>query len=135
MYGLKCFTADAMDNASISQGSHVVCHPRNFALKNPASFNLPARITYKVAPNPYCLVEPSVTSHSLSEGRGNMIALFVCRLSCACLKAFRNESVQTMCSEDWRPPVALSKDASKAEQPGINRAWPSQSWELHSWLG
>ena len=100
MYALKCFTAAAMDSASISQGSQSICLPRNLALKNPASFSVSLRITYNVAPTPHYLTEPSVTNHSSSVDRGSVIVVLVCSLSFARLKASCNESFHSMCSLD-----------------------------------
>ena len=51
-----------------------------------------------------------------------MMVFLECSLSFARLKASRNESVHSMCSFDWRPPVTLSNGASNAEYPGITRA-------------
>lgn len=75
MNGLKCLTAAAIDNASISQGSHVTWCFLNLALKNQANNNLLLRETYNVAPSPRFETEPSVTIHNWSSGRGKVIVL------------------------------------------------------------
>ena len=63
----------AIERASTSQGSHVVCDPLGFALKKPARSKLPLHVTYKVAPIPGSLTAPSVTIHNWSPGLGKVI--------------------------------------------------------------
>ena len=69
MKGLKCLVAAAMESASISHGSHVLCVPRSLALKNPDRSSLLFLVTYRVAPRPGFLTAPSVTIQSWSSGR------------------------------------------------------------------
>ena len=70
MKGLKCFTAAAIDSASTSQGNHVTWCLRSLELKKPARRRRSWWVTYKVAPRPRRVTEPSVTIQSWSESRG-----------------------------------------------------------------
>ena len=71
--GLKCLVAAAMESASISHGSHVLCAPQSLALKNPDKRSLLFLVTYRVAPRPGFLRAPSVTIQNWSSGRGSVI--------------------------------------------------------------
>ena len=66
LLGLKCLTAAAIDSASISHGNDVICWPRDFALKNPASFSVPFCVAYIVARMQRCFTDLSVTVQSSS---------------------------------------------------------------------
>ena len=61
MKGLKCFMAAVMDSASNSHGNHATWCLRSLELKKPARRRRSWQVTYKVAPRPRRVTEPSVT--------------------------------------------------------------------------
>ena len=113
--GLKCLTAVAMPSASMSQGSHVTWCFFSLALKNPARRVCPFRETYSVDPMPRLVTEPSVTIHSWSLGRGNVIDRLVESERWATWNASRMSSVHISVSRDFKPAMYDSMGASTLE--------------------
>ena len=106
MKGLKCFTAAAINSASTSHGYMVTWCLRSLELKKPARRRRSWRVTYKVAPRPRWVTEPSVTIQSWSEARGRTIDWCVWRASCAVVNFSRRLSSHWTWSWDCR----LTKD-------------------------
>ena len=111
-----------MDNASISQGSHVTSRPRGLALKNPASCSLSLRVTYRVAPIPGVLTARSVMMHNSSSGRGREVGRLPQRADWAQWKDVSRSSDYSIPLWDWRPATTVSSGDNKAEYWGITRA-------------
>lgn len=73
--GLKCLTLAAIENASFSHGNHKAWCFLSFALKKPVSNICPFRFTYKVAPIPCFVTEPSVIIQNWSFRLGKTLDL------------------------------------------------------------
>ena len=71
MNGLKCLMLAAIERTSISQGNQDTWCLRSFALKN----SFPSQFTYKVAPIPCFVTDPSVTIHNWSLCLGSVTDL------------------------------------------------------------
>ena len=110
-----------MDRASTSHGSHVVCEPHSFALKNPDRCSLPLRVTCSVAPSPGLRTAPSVTIHNWSFGLDSVMVQAVERAAWVLWNDVRRSSVHWIDSLDSRPATEPSSCARRAEQPGRTR--------------
>ena len=121
MNGLKCLTVVAILRASTSHGSYVTWCFLSFALKKPARWSFVSRVTYRVAPIPCLVTEPSVTIHSWSDGRGRVMDLCVVRDFWAEQKSSRRVSVHCISSPDCWPVMAFSNGAMMCEHFGSTR--------------
>ena len=76
-----------------TQGFNFAGKPSNFVLKEfckrPARWRCLLRRTYRVAPRPRFVADPSVTIHEVSDGRSKVIALVDVRACCAIWNLWR----------------------------------------------
>ena len=74
----KCLVAVAIERASTSQGSHVVCDPLSFVLNKLPRCKVPLHITCTVALIAGFLTASSVTIYNWSASLGKVIVRACC---------------------------------------------------------